>query len=221
MPDGMTFSENIQNEKRKWKNMNGKQRWDYFKTYYLFKTIIVLAALVAVISFVLQVTVFSKDVVLSGFVFNLYLDEMDSDSFQEDFLKFIDGNPKEEDIVFNSQTINDTDTNGMMMVAAHVSANDLDFMIMDQSAYDIFSLQGMFGNVKDFISTDEFARYSDAGKIVTAVWPDTEDEYDAAIDISECKYAKEHWPGQKVYLAYIVNSQNTDELTVLLKYLEK
>ena len=221
MPDGMTFSENIQNEKRKWKNMNGKQRWDYFKTYYMLPTVIILFVLIAVISFIFQAFVFRKVVILSGFIYNQYIDNMDMEALQDDLFSYLDGDSKEEELTISSYALSDSDRNSQLVLTANVSAGSVDFVILDQVAYDIVTIQGLVGPVDEYMTAEDYEKYKAAGKIVTAVEYETQEEFEAGVDISETKLAQKYWPGQKVYLCYIINSSKTEELEKLLTYLDK
>lgn len=221
MPDGMTFSENLQNEKKKWKNMNGRQRWDYFKSYYMIPTIIILFIVICAVTFILQSFVLRKDVILSGFFIDEYLEAETIDSFESGLLEYIGGDKKSEEVDIGSYQMSDTSNTTQMIVTANISADALDFIIMDQNAFDRFSTYDMLGSLDNYLPADVYSEYEAAGKIANGTDSETNEEFPAGIDISGTRFAKENWPDQTVYLCFTVNSEKQEELIMLLEYLDK
>ena len=94
MPDGMTFKENIQNEKNKWNNMNWKQRFSYFKTYYMIPLIVILIIISVIVYLILQTLVFGKDIIMAGVVANFDLSDEAIESVETGYMDFVDGNTR-------------------------------------------------------------------------------------------------------------------------------
>lgn len=220
MTDGMTLKESIANEKRKWKEMNGKQKLSYYKTYYLIPTIILVVVLAFVINVILDVTVRKKTPIFSIITVNMHDEQDIVGKISEELLNYLDGNEKKEEIAINEQFYSENgDTTTMMVLQANVAANSVDAMIMDESAYKAFGDLGCFEQLDKLLTDEEFSEWEDR-----MIYLDYSDEeisitYPAAIDISGTSFAKRYYPLQDtVYLSAIINGDNVDRFKEFLDF---
>ena len=87
MVDGMTFKESIKNEKEKWKQMNGKQRLSYYKSYYLVPTVIALIVIIFLINIILDMTVRKKEILVNIITVNVVKEEDNTNDLSKDLLE--------------------------------------------------------------------------------------------------------------------------------------
>lgn len=220
MQDGMTFKEYVSNEKRKWKNMNGKQKWDYYKSYYLVPTIVILVIFVIVVDILLQTVILKKDILMSGTVYNHYTELEDEaiDSFQEGYLNYIGANKKKEKAYIGYDYITEDDYNSIMILQTTVAAGTLDFLIVDKTSFDYLLNQTVYGDISQYLDTATMEKYK--SKIIEAKDEETKTIYPAAIDISDTEYAKKYLGGEDAYLVFIINTPHPDQMQGLLEFFE-
>ena len=126
MPDGMTFKENIQNEKNKWNNMNWKQRFSYFKTYYMIPLIVILIIISVMnkkdIQFVYRISSFlyQNKITCLVSIFNIY---------QYWYIEVVNMNPDMFGII--TTTIINTDENFVVRVIYKIQ----EWTIQEETCY--------------------------------------------------------------------------------------
>lgn len=219
MPDGMTFKENIENEKRKWGQMDGPQRWEYFKDYYLLPLAVTVGVIALVIYLLLQWLVFQKEVVMSGTVYNLELTGAGISEFEEGFLSYLGGDPKKQEARIGSSYISKENYNEIMVVQAKVGSETLDFMILDQDAYELLNEQSFYQNLDDILAPELLEKLGD--KLETIEDLDTGITYNSALDISDTEFAKNFRNEDKAYLVFVAGSHHLEDAGQLVEYLFK
>lgn len=216
MPDGMTFKENLDNEKSKWNNMNWKQRISYFRTYYLLPIVIITVITCVIVYLILNAFVFKKEIAISGMVINFDLDDVALNDFETSYLKFIGANPSKQCVNFRSQFVSKEDYNSLMVIQTNVGASTVDFMIVDEKAYDLLNEQSIYKNLEDVLDAATFEKVKD--RVVETVDIDTQIVYPGAINISDTQYARKYLPGQDSYLVFIVGGNHIDDSKQILEY---
>lgn len=212
----MTFKENIENEKKKWKNMNGKQRLSYFKSYYLVPLIVAIVIIAVVVDILLQTVILKKDIIMSGIVFNHELSDEAIEAFEHDYIEFVDANPKKEQAGISFNPVSEEDYTSLMVVQTSVGARTLDFVIVDKMAYEVLNGSMFYANLEEVIDSDRLSQVED--KILTTKDVETGEEYKAAIDISDTSFAKKYLSGKDMYLVFVVNSTHIEDMPKLFDY---
>lgn len=216
MPDGMTFKENIQNEKNKWNNMNWKQRFSYFKTYYMIPLIVILIIISFIVYFVLQVFVFSKDIIMAGVVANFDLSDEAIESVETGYMDFVDGNTRKECVNYYSIFVSKEDYSSLMTIDTRIASSTIDFMIVDKDVYELLNERSVYANLENVLDDAVLQKLDD--KIIDTTDVDTQIVYPAAIDISDTEYAHKYLEGKEAYLVFIVNSNHLDDVPQVLDF---
>lgn len=222
MTDGMTLKESIENEKRKWKGMDRKQKFSYYKTYYLVPTIILLVVLIFLVNLVLDITVRRKNVLLDITTVNLSDDEAGRNKLEGDLMKYFDGNEKKDivsiDVQYFSQNGDPTNT---AVMQTKLAGGGIDFFLMDEDGYNALGQFGDLGNLTDYFSEEELSVWQD--KIIYLDYKDeyTDMTYAAAIDLSDTAFAKKYFPSSsKIFFAITGNGEHMDRNSDFLKFLK-
>ena len=216
MPDGMTFKENIQNEKNKWNNMNWKQRFSYFKTYYMIPLIVILIIISVIVYLILQTLVFRKDIIMAGVVANFDLSDEAIESVETGYMDFVDGNTRKECVNYYSIFVSEVDYNSIMAIDTRIASSTIDFMIVDKEVYELLNGRSAYANLENVLDDTVLQKLDD--KIIDTTDVDTQIEYPAAIDISDTEYAHKYLEGKEAYLVFIVNSNHLEDVPQILDF---
>ena len=160
MPDGMTFKENIQNEKNKWNNMNWKQRFSYFKTYYMIPLIVILIIISVIVYLILQTLVFGKDIIMAGVVANFDLSDEAIESVETGYMDFVDGNTRKDCVNYYSIFVSEEDYNSIMAIDTRIASSTIDFMIVDKEVYELLNGRSAYANLENVSTPNSWVRCS-------------------------------------------------------------
>jgi len=142
--------------KEKWKlrvsefkQMDSRQKWSYFKTYYLLKCIIALIFLAMVLHFGFDVEISPQGVV--------YL--------TDDYLSACHKNPKasvsylstDNTLSFSSDAPLDQDSYEMALIA-QISAGEYSYMILDEQALGYFVESDFYADLGKVLSKEQYHR---------------------------------------------------------------
>lgn len=89
-------------EKEKWKNLHGRERWEYFKNYYVMKVIV--SIVVVALSISLLITIFSPkpDTVFFAAIVNSSLLDTQIETVKDEFESAISLDPEKQETVFDT-----------------------------------------------------------------------------------------------------------------------
>lgn len=140
-----TLKERFNKEILKWKELDKKQKWEYYKSYYLGKTIVGIIIFTMLCSFIYEVFIDNKKIIISGCVVNLKISEEGDALLTDEYVEYTNSGNKKEAllsgenyIVFDgSRTKHDYDRI-IMSIIAQVSVGEFDYMLLSQTAYDYF-----------------------------------------------------------------------------------
>ena len=143
--------------------MTGKQRIDHLWTYYkeyLWIGIVVVILISAMISSAINL---SKNVVVTGMMVNLTIDQRGYNYLSEDYAEKIQADPtwdvvKLEYTAFDPLTENanaEQNYYAAMTVVAEVSAEKLDYIILDKSGMEFYITQDVYMDLREFFTEEE------------------------------------------------------------------
>lgn len=146
-------------EKEKWNQMNGQQRWQYFRDYYLFRTVVVLV--------LVGIAAFSCWHFLSPKVVNvLYVAVMDDSLDEEAINKLqnqleerfrVDGTNKKVMIDDNFYTRED----GITKLEVYLNHEQVDVIIADKELFQKLAGFGFLEDLKTALDHETFKEYEE------------------------------------------------------------
>lgn len=218
MPDGLTWRENIRIEIEKVKKMNRAEKWSYFKTYYLVKTLIALTALILIIWFVYDMKQASREVLISGCMVNVEMDDEGYVFLTDGYQNYLGIDEKEGitqispdnylDFLGEQQMDN---YSYEMALMAQIAAGDFDYMILDEAAYEHFLDAEIYADVNNVLSADQLELCKDR---LTG-----EEGVTTAVDISGTAFAKKYQVApEKVYLVFVDIDLNVERCRDFLDF---
>lgn len=153
--------ENV-SEKEKWSRMSGKERWEYFKSYYLMKCIAVIASVAVVVSIFYAMFSPKPEVVLNVAIVNQALVQPQYLELQEAFETWIELDSETQETVFDGGYDFELDQyNALQKFAIYNAAGELDVTILPLSEFERYAPVGYFSQVSNQISTGLYLKLSD------------------------------------------------------------
>lgn len=105
----------------------------------------------------------------------------------------------------------------VMAMVAMVSAQMLDYALMDEIAYNQYRSNGMFNNLETLLTQQQLSQFD--GKLLTTS-TDEDGEYFAIIDITDTAFARDCLSGsQRYYLAFPGNTGREEKLPVFVDWI--
>lgn len=213
-------------EKQKWAEMNKKQRFDYFKSYYLGPILGITAGVVLVVFFIVSILKPKPEeyvkVIVNNFTYLNY------DYITEQFLEDHELDPKEHTLSFDIAMNLDNDTTSMQRLAVYVFAGDADLLISGNEVFERYATQGTLQPLDAYLSPEFFAELDKQGLIYYTQIVETEIDgsvkkihekqpfgvYVGGLDLFK-NYDRE---GCKAMIGIFTNSKATENAAELIKY---
>lgn len=155
MSEENCFKEKFKKEIEKISAMDGKQKFSYFKTYYLIPTMIIVFLLVCLVSFLYDAVFARKQILYSGGICSCTVSEEGKRILTEDFWRELNGTKRQEVVL----------------------SEDLILSYAEEDAYNNQSTDAV---LYTFLATGEFHYLLMDEKVVRHIV-----EMDAFVDISE------------------------------------
>ncbi|MBE5951164.1 MAG: hypothetical protein E7260_06155 [Lachnospiraceae bacterium] len=146
--------ENV-SEKEKWQTMSWKERWEYFKNYYLLKVLGLAVAAIAIGSLLYTMlgpkpeTLFSVAIANRAMIQEQYLD------VQTEFEQTIGMDAETQETIFDGGYDFEYDMyQSMQKFAIYNAGGDIDVTLMPLSVFEVYGPKGFFCQVGDKISPE-------------------------------------------------------------------
>lgn len=215
--------ENV-SEKEKWNNMSWKERWEYFKSYYLLKVLGFAAAGIAIVSILYTMLGPKPDTLLSVAIANRGMVQEQYLSVQTGFEQWIGMDSETQATIFDGGYDFEYDMyQSMQKFAIYNAGGDIDVTIMPQSAFEVYGPKGFFREVTNQISPElsellkeylvECTLIDDDGNPVSG----SAAMYGIRID-STATY-KMYEPEEPMVLAFNLGAKHPDMAEKFLRYL--
>lgn len=210
----------IKDELNKISNMDRDQKWEYFKAYYLVKTVLIVIGIMLLIWFVKD-TVFQKMAVTSGCVYGIEITEEEKGKLTDGYLEYYGYNPKKycayisTDNMFEG-TEQQMDANSHeMALFAQVAAGEIYYFILDKDTLDMMTPGGIYADLSKVFPNGLPDGFKDCE--IELVDEETKEPYLAAIDLEKAGIFND---GRKGYLVFTIGIPDKDYPQRLLNYLK-
>lgn len=187
-------------EQQRMENMNWKQRIDHLWTYYkeyLWIAAVVLILLCAMVSSFINL---GKDVLVTGMMVNLTIDQTGYNYLSEDYAEKIGAKPGREEVRLEytafdplaDQANSEQNYYAAMTVVGEVSAKMLDYIILDKVGMEFYITQGVYMDLREFFTEEELEQLAAEDRLIYAQEEGSEDKWVVAVDITELAFVKDN-----------------------------
>lgn len=213
-------------EKQKLSEMNGKEKWQYFKDYY-FKKLTVSILLLGFIGYLLYTMLSPKpDTVLHVASANFAFSEEEIETIQNDFAQHLGINLDTQEVIFESNyLLSDTDYASAEKLTVLFFANELDVFIAPESKFVEYAFSGSLSSLSDQLPTDLYSALSDKF-FQSQVRQDDEPIEEASgpshvfgIYLDDTELYKDYSSEDPPVLGIVLSSKNKEEAVEFIRYL--
>ena len=225
MLDGMTLKESIEQEIKKIREMDNGKRWEYFKTYYLLKTIITLCVLLLILHLIYSIHLGGREVLASGCFINVEISEEGAYFLTDEYLGYCEKTDKDAVAnlslgnIFNFFSENPLDNNSYeMALLTQVSAGEYQYMILDKTGLERFAQLDIYSDLEEILSDAQKRQLKE--QMVYLPLQDGKEQAPVAICLTGTEFARKYQlTPEDAYLVFIDIEQDTDKNQKLVSYI--
>jgi len=211
-------------EKEKWANMSGKERWEYFKSYYLLKILGILVAVAVVCSILYTMLAPKPEVMLSVAIADRAMTQDQYLKVQEEFDKIILTDPEKQETIFDGGYDFEYDLyQSMQKFAIYNAAGELDVTIMPLSVFEVYGPKGHFSKVSSKLSTELYLELQEYFAFCSLLDEDGKEIENSqavyGIRLDQCPVFREFGTEEEVILAINMGTSKDAAIEKFLRYL--
>ncbi|MGN0506351.1 MAG: hypothetical protein ACI4FZ_07300 [Lachnospiraceae bacterium] len=155
------YSREERSEQEKWKDMNGKQRWDYFKSYYLMKIVAAILIIAFVGSILYTVLSPKPDLVFSLAVINSAMTQEQMQLAKTEFEEIIGLDSETQETCFDDgYYFYEREYESLQKFATYNAVGQLDATVMPMSVFEKYAPTGYFVSPAEKLPTDLYLELS-------------------------------------------------------------
>lgn len=169
MLDGMTLKETINQEITKFKSMDREKKWDYFKTYYLKATILIIIAFALLLHLLYSIILGKREVLASGCFVNVAISEEGVLFLTDEYMTFCGKTDRDvTTVVALDESVNvygelpvSTDAYEEMALLAQLSAGEYQYMILDEAGLERFAQLELYADLEEILDEQQMINLED------------------------------------------------------------
>lgn len=200
--------------------MTPKQKLEHLCTYYSWVLLAVIAVIVVIAIVVSCIQAGRIEVLVGGYVMNINVSEEGEYYLRDGWFQSLGGNEKTQKVNYTSSYLSSSSMNtAFMQVISMIAAQELDYVISDESGMQAFMGQSAFVPLETLLTEEQLAQWSD--HLVYHTYGSTDEtEYAIAIDISDTAFAQDCLTSvNSVYIAFPGNRDDGRDAGEILDYL--
>jgi hypothetical protein len=219
-----SIHDEIREQNAKLKNAPLKEKWAYFKDYYLKLTLAALAVIIFVGSIAYSVITAPKETAFAAYFLNS--GNFDSDSTLEDgFAQYMDINTKKAECYIDSSISFSSDFSdydsymNIQKIMAVIASKSLDVMVGDADSITYFAASECFSDITEILPDDLLEKFND--KLYYAKVGEDEVEVPVGIYVNDAPRLAEnnYYIGMEPIMCFVINSENADNVVEFLRYI--
>ena len=167
MYEELTWKDKLRQEYNKIKEMDPKKRWNYFVSYYLWITIIVIAGIAMIIHMTYDMKMSFRDVEAAGCLVNIAAATQTEEFLTDEYLTACGVSPKKSVAYLTYETTeflkdNPVDQDSYeMALNAQLCAGQYSYMIMDETGLEHFESLDIYADVEKILSDAQKEKVND------------------------------------------------------------
>lgn len=201
------------------RQMSPKDKWEYFKSYYLIHTVIGAILLILAVFFIRDMKLSGREVLASGCFVNVTIDEDGFLFLTDGYIDFCGKSVKEAtallsaDNELNFMPENPLDTASYeMALTAQMFSGEFQYMVLDEAAWEYFQKLDVYADLTEILTPSQQKEYAD--KMVYQTYQDEDGEQIetvTALDLTGTGFAvRYHLEPQTAYLIFTETAQEKD-----------
>lgn len=152
----------VLSEKEKWKSMSGRQRWEYFKSYYLMKLIVAIVIAGFAGSLLYSILSPKPETVFYAAVINSAMNMQQIEQVQPEFEAYISLDPETQEILFDEgYYFYEREYESLQKFATYSAVGQIDVTVMPLSVFEKYAPAGYFAETAEKLPTDLYLELSD------------------------------------------------------------
>lgn len=214
-------------EKQKWHELHGKEKWNYFRDYYLGKLLLIGACAALVIYLFVTILSPKPTRVLSVAVTDyMYLSET-FDEMSTGFFDSLELDPEKFDVFIDNTFSLPSDTASVEKFSIYVFAGDIDVFIATEETFTSYANQGTLASLSSQLPSELFTKYSDRFLMTNILEKDLDgtvtdigdtDAYGIYIDSLSC-FKDFSYEGARPVIGIIANTDHAEYAVDFIEYL--
>ncbi len=132
------------------RELKGKERWNYYVSYYLVKTLIILALLIVATVFIVGVISRKNDINLYAAVMDDHLDDMSVYEMQKEFIEYVNDQEYDLSISFDEYIEEDS-----YLLDVKLGLGGTDLLIGDDELYQKYD-PGFFAEISTLLDDETY-----------------------------------------------------------------
>ncbi len=218
-------------EIRKMKEMTWAERWVQFRTYWLWKTVLAVIFVIAAVSLTKNFILAQRDVVISGATVNMKMTDSAVAYLTDGYMTHAGANKWKQDVWLSSGNFIEfapenggsfEQTYAWQSLYAMLANRDLDYMILDETAFEGLRHEGLYAKLTDVLSAGTLAAVADRTEESSAFNVYTEEEETAlyGIRLDGLPVLAEYgMQPEGCRLVFVTNGRNLAEADRFVSYL--
>lgn len=206
-------------EAEKIRQMSPKDKWEYFKSYYLIHTVIGAILLILAVFFIHDMRLSDREVLAAGCFVNVAIDEDGFLFLTDEYIDFCGKSIKEAtallstDNELNFMQENPLDTASYeMALTAQMFSGEFQYMVLDETAWEYFQKVDVYADLTKVLTPSQQKKYAD--RMVYQSYQDEDGEQmetATALDLTGTDFAvRYHLEPQTAYLVFLETAQEKD-----------
>ncbi len=167
--------------------------WTYYKEYLWIGLFLVLMLGGAVTMLTAQ----AKEVLVSGMIVNVAMDNDGINYLTQDYLQRLEGEEGKQFAELNysnftsleDPTSSEDNYSAMTILVARVEGGMLDYMFLDKFAMEYYIVQNVYMDLREFFTEEELIALGD--RVITARQEDEEEAWVVAVDVTDLDFVKD------------------------------
>lgn len=226
MAEGSSVSDEIREQRKKWKSLPFRKKLQYFWDYYKWQTLLVVFVLFAVGSFLYTLATEKEPALYVDFVNGNSM--ADTETMEEAFLRYAGLDPDQYSALLNPGIIidlageNPYSMAGYQKIMAEAGSDTLDVMLGQKAAILHYAKSGYFQDLSGLLP-EEYLEAHEADLLLYDVEDDDRGEYPVAVRLHSNPLLTEneiYYEGDEdVYFSILVTSSRTDTAVTFFHFL--
>lgn len=219
----------VKTEKQKFSELHGEDKWQYFKDYYLKKTIAIILGIILVIYFIYTIWQSKKQTnVLYAATVDQYLSPNVVKQLEDSFKEYIGSTSEYDSVILDtSYYLNSLDYSTQEKLQALIVAGDIDVFIAPESYFTNYTVNGTMQALNDCLPTDLVSLLKNEFFIGSErINSSLDDEIELGpseaygIYVDETPLFKDNYKtDERLVLGIIVTSKNKDNAVEFIRFL--
>ncbi len=216
----------------KFKSLKGAAKWEFFRDYFLWKLIAIVAGVVVLVLFLVKVLGPQEDIVCNIAVLDDPFTEAAYDTYSARLNEtFITDEKLQRVTLDTAYYVTSDGYNSRTRLMTYIAASEIDFMIMPENEYLSYLESGMFADLETLLSPEMIASLGDLLSYrptyhddddPSAAAPDADSKTCYAVNITGMLNRLNGFDlNEDYYIACVVNAKHPDKFETAVSLLNK